>query len=71
VALVIKHAMPMRGIILSLVSSLVLPYFSKLSHKRQHFRKKKKILNTKNVFVGFLYNVSPKHFSFSEDLSEI
>jgi len=41
VASVIQHAKRMRRIILSLVAFLALPYFSKLSYKRQDFRRKK------------------------------
>jgi hypothetical protein len=40
IALVIKHAMRMRHIILH-VASVVRPYFSTLCHKRNEFRKKK------------------------------
>jgi len=39
VALVIQHAMCMFLIIFSSVVSLVMPYFSTLSHKRHDFRK--------------------------------
>jgi hypothetical protein len=39
-ALVIKHAVRMRHVILSSVAYLALPYFSILSHKRYDFRKK-------------------------------
>ena len=40
VALGIQHAVSMRRIILSSVACPTLPYFPKLSHKRQDFRRR-------------------------------
>jgi hypothetical protein len=40
VALVTQHAKRVRGIIVSAVTCLILPYFSTVSHKRHDFRKK-------------------------------
>ena len=40
VALVIQHAKRVRRILLSFVACLVLPYFSRLFHKRHNFREK-------------------------------
>jgi len=39
VALIIHHAMYIRRIMLSSVAYPAVPYFYKLSHKRQDFRK--------------------------------
>ena len=50
VALCIQHAKHMRLIILSPVALLAVPYFSKSSHKRQNFEKKKFLLEIKFVF---------------------
>ena len=53
VALFIQHAM--RHIIFIFVASLVLPYFSTLSHRRENFRGREGggILNLKCVFFIF------------------
>jgi hypothetical protein len=45
VALVIQHAMRMRGVVFSSVACPDLQYFPTLSHKRHDFRKKS-LLNT-------------------------
>jgi hypothetical protein len=53
VALVMQHAKRMRRVILPSAACLFLPRFSKLSDKRQDFRKK--IIVHKMCF-DFLYN---------------
>jgi hypothetical protein len=45
-------------------------FFSTLSHKWHDFWKKK-VCWTHNMYFDFLYNFCLKHFSFSEDVSEI
>ena len=58
-ALVIQHAKHILRIALSSVACLALPHFSMLPHKRQDFRKKKKILlNIKCVFCSSLQILS-------------
>jgi hypothetical protein len=52
----IQHGERMRCVILSFVVSLVLPYFSTLSHKRQDFRKKN--IEHKHVFRFSLHRLS-------------
>jgi len=53
----------------SSVACPVVPYFSTLSHKRHHFRKK--LSNIKCVFFFyFLCNLCVKYFSFYEELRE-
>jgi hypothetical protein len=47
VALVFQHAMRARPIILSSVASPAVQYFSTLSHKRQDFWDKKKVIEHK------------------------
>jgi len=59
VALGIQHAKRMSDIILSSGECPTLQQFSTLSEKQQDLKKK-----TKNAFFYFLYNFSPKHFSF-------
>jgi hypothetical protein len=61
VALVTQHAMRMRHIVIC--GLLRTAIFSTLSHKRQDFRKKKRLLNKKCVF-WLLYNFCRQHFSF-------
>jgi len=68
VAFIIQHEMHMCHITLSYVACLAPSHFSTLSHKRHNFWKK--VLNSKKCF-DFLYNVSPKHFSFYEEFSYI
>ena len=51
VALSIQHAMRTRRIIPAFVTCTPLHYFSKLSHKRHDFRKKKNLLNVKCVLI--------------------
>jgi len=60
VASVIQHAEGMHLTILSSVASLVLPYFSTLSHKRHNFREN--VIEHKNVCFDFCYSFCPKHF---------
>jgi hypothetical protein len=57
----IYPAMRLRLIVLSSVVCPTVPYFSTLSRKRQHFRKK--CYWTKNMCIDFLYNVQ-NCFSF-------
>ena len=64
-AFVIQHAMRMRRIILSPVACLVLPYFSKLSHKRYDFRGEKKVIEHECVLI--FSNLCLKHFSFKKN----
>jgi hypothetical protein len=49
-ALVIRHAKRMRRCILSTVFRLAVQNLSTFSHKRDYFRKKRKLLNVKCVF---------------------
>jgi hypothetical protein len=49
VALVIQHIMRMRRILLSDLTYLAVPCFSRLSHKRRDFRNTK-LLNVKSLF---------------------
>ena len=44
---------------------------SNLTHRRDKFRGKKKLLNTKCVCFDILHNVCMKHFSFKGELKEI
>jgi hypothetical protein len=53
VAVGTRHAMRMRGVILSSLDCLTLKYFSTLSHKGNDFRKQK-LLKVKCVF-DFIY----------------
>ena len=62
VASVIQHAECMRLIILSSVASLVLPYFSTLSHKQHNFWEN--VIEHKNVCFDFRYSFCLKHFLF-------
>jgi len=68
VALGIQHAMRMRRTILSFVACLAVQYFPTLSHKWLDFREKG---TEHKMCLYFLYRVRLKHFSFSEELSEI
>jgi hypothetical protein len=61
VTLVVKHAKNMHLVLLSSMTCVALLYFSTVSRKRYDFQRKKQ--NIKCVFQ-FLYNFSPKHFSF-------
>jgi len=81
-----QHAMRMRPVMLSSVDCPVASYISTLSHKRKHFREKKRLLIIKCVFSTYkfglihllyiyfwptLYNLYLIHFSLQEELSEI
>jgi len=61
VALGIQHEKHARCVILSAVSSLVVPYFSTLSQKLHDFRKKK--IRTQNVCFDFLYKFTRDIFN--------
>jgi hypothetical protein len=56
VALLIQHGT--RHVVTSFVAPLAPPYFSTLSHKQHDFRKKKKLLNIKCVFLFSLKRLS-------------
>ena len=60
VALGIQHATRMRHV--SSVDSPALLYFSTLSHRCHNFRKKKKLLNIKYVFLVSLQLLSETFF---------
>jgi hypothetical protein len=53
VAVVTQHAMSMRLDVLPSLASAAVPHFSTLSHKRHDFRKNKKLLKLKYVFLIF------------------
>jgi len=67
VDLATRHAKRMRRIMFMSVASLAEQYFSKISHKRHGFRKKK-LLNTKCVYVNILKRIS-WNISFSTKYS--
>ena len=58
VALFIQHAMPLRHIVLSILASVALPYFSTSSHKMNDVREKES-LNINCVF-WFSLQILPK-----------
>jgi len=61
VVFAIQHEMRMSRIILAYVACLDIQYFRTTSLKRHDFRKN---LSNVNIFFYFLYNISPKYFSF-------
>jgi hypothetical protein len=69
VALVIQHAMRMRHIVSSSMTSLYLPYFATAPLKRHDFRGKKTLLNLKCVVTFCTY--LPEIFLILEEMSVI
>jgi hypothetical protein len=66
IALVIQNVKCMQHIIFSSVTSLVVPWFSTLSHKLHDFRGKKfteRKLGVVITFITFIWNIS--HFKMS------
>jgi hypothetical protein len=57
----LQIASSVRGTIWSSVSCPALPYFSRLSHKRNVFREKKIV---EHKMCDFIYNFCLKHLSF-------
>jgi hypothetical protein len=70
VVFVIQHAKRTPHIILTSVPCLALPYFSRLTHRRQDFRRRELLL-TQNTCLDFLYNFCLKHFLRYEEFIEI